>query len=545
MKKSVWVALAIAVSIFGSHSCNERYRFRSNYRDVNSLLHDSVNLSKKPFLKAHTKDGSVVIFSDKWMVDTTLNVVIGNGTNYDFNRKVTYDGPINLSINEVVIFETNVKLREPERSRIAGLTILTGLDLLVTGLCVANPKACFGSCPTFYLSNNTGIHSASAEGFSNAISPSMEYTDIDALGQNNSCLDSLKITMKNEALETHCVKNVRVLAFPLSTGERVYHTPDDKFFLCENSYLVQTATGPEGDISGLLLAEDQCERLSFSSSDNMSSKEEIYLGFKIPVGSNLGLKISFRQTLMTTYLIYSALGYMGDEVGDIFTRMETDPMLKNNLEAGLKNELGEIDVYSWNETNKRWEFENKFYETGPIATNSQFIPLKIQSLSTDVKLKIVLNRGLWRIDYVGLTNIKKMVTPFELTPIEISTSSGPNMAALNAVHSTNRYLVSMPGEEYVFKFVIPEQARTNSDLFLLSRGYYLEWMREKWIKDKDLLKLRQMVQDPKAFLKSEAVNYKEYENTMEQVFWNSKVQQKIISNNRNEKGSSTFIDGQQ
>jgi hypothetical protein len=42
--------------------------------------------------------------------------------------------------------------------------------------------------------------------------------------------------MKNEALETHCVKEVKLLAYPIKNEERIYHTPSNDFFLCENHH---------------------------------------------------------------------------------------------------------------------------------------------------------------------------------------------------------------------------------------------------------------------------------------------------------------------
>ena len=82
----------------------------------------------------------------------------------------------------------------------------------------------------------------------------------------------------------------------------------------------------------------------------------------------------------------------------------------------VKNELGEIDIYAWNEQKNDWELQNGFYETGPIATNRQFIPMRNAASSPKVRLKIVLNKGLWRIDYVGLTNIQTKIKPIEIEP---------------------------------------------------------------------------------------------------------------------------------
>ncbi|MBL0072438.1 MAG: hypothetical protein IPP34_11780 [Bacteroidetes bacterium] len=61
-------------------------------------------------MKAHLKNGTVCILKDSWAIDTTLNTVGGNGTQYDFNRQQTFQGYINIPIDSVAIFETNSKL---------------------------------------------------------------------------------------------------------------------------------------------------------------------------------------------------------------------------------------------------------------------------------------------------------------------------------------------------------------------------------------------------------------------------------------------------
>jgi hypothetical protein len=143
-------------------------------------------------------------------------------------------------------------------------------------------------------------------------------------------------------------------------------------------------------------------------------------------------------------------------------------------------------------------------------------------------LKIILNKGLWRIDYVALTNIKEKVKPIEISPNSILNKKKIDNFALSAINNPDKYLISMPGSEYKFNFILPN-TNTDYELFLYSKGYYLEWMREHWIKDKDLLKLNQMVNNPKKYLQEEAKNYKRYETTMEQEFWNSKIDTKTFS----------------
>lgn len=528
MKKIIIYILTITTATFGIQAC-KTYYFRSNYKDTNSLIHATNNIQTKPYLKAHLKNGDVCILRDSWIVDTVTNVLTGTGTKYNFNRIKISEGSISIPIDSVAIFETNKKIKNPEAGRIAALSILAGLDVIAGIICISNPKACFGSCPTFYINENDNFHYADAEGFSNAISPSLEYYDIDALDNKPLFQNTFSITMKNEALETHCVNDVKLLAYPRKKGERVYQSPTNDFYLCENNYSLTHASANEGDITTLLKNEDRQERFSFSDENNLSSKEEVFLTFNnVKNADKLGLVLNFRQTLMTTYFIYSAMGYMGDEVGDIFAKMEMNKETKEKLKGGIKKELGNIDIYLWNEQKNDWELQNGVYETGPIAINRQFIPLQHLSSSSKIKLKLVLNKGLWRIDYVALTNIKDKVKPIEITPTNILNKGKVDNTALLEIKNPEKYLISMPGSEYKFNFTLPS-ADTDYELFLYSKGYYLEWMREHWLKDKDLLKLKQMVDNPKKYLMVEAKNYKRYETTMEHEFWNSKIDTKTFS----------------
>jgi hypothetical protein len=526
-KKILLSVLAVVIVILASHSC-ATYNFRFNYRNVNNLIHETNYLLTKPYLKAHLKNGDVCILSDSWEVDTVSNVLTGNGTKFNFNRARVFEGAISILIDSVAIFETNTKILKPEAGRITALSILAGLDVVVGLICLSNPKACFGSCPTFYINENDNFHYADAEGFTNAISPSMEYYDIDALNNTTLSQNTFSITMKNEALETHCVNDVKLLAYPRKMGERVYQSPANDFYLCENNYPLTHAKGDDGDITTLLKNDDKHERFSFSDGSNLSCKEEIILTFdNVLNADDLGLIMNFRQTLMTTYLFYSAMGYMGDHVGDIFAILETDQEMRNKFDATTK-ELGQIDIYAWNERINDWEIQDGFYETGPIAINKQFIPLKNFSFNSSVRLKLVLNKGLWRIDYVALTNIKKKVKPIEIAPGSILNKGIPDKTALAEILNPEKHLISMPGSAYKFNFTLPDQ-NTDYELFLYSKGYYLEWMREHWIKDKDLLKLKQMVDNPRKYLRDEAKSYKLYEAAMEQEFWNSKIDTKTFS----------------
>ncbi|MEO6130331.1 MAG: hypothetical protein ABIQ02_00680 [Saprospiraceae bacterium] len=501
--------------------------FRSIYRDANTLMHETQNLRTKPFLKAHLKNGDVYVLTNAWTIDTLTQIVSGNGVTYDFNRQQISEGFISVPIDSVAIFESNQKLHGA--NGIGGLAILTGLDVVMTIICLTVPKACFGSCPTFYLNENDNFHYSNAESFSNAICPSMEYGDIDALNNDQPSNGRFSITMKNEALETHCVNEVKLLVYPRHAGERVYHSPQDDFYLCRNIILADQAQAAEGNVSSLLQYEDLNERFSFADDHNLNSREDIYLEFKdVNTTDPLGLIVSFRQTMMTTYFIYSAIGYMGDQVGDVFAGIENHPETRKKLAGGLKKELGKIDIYTWDSQKQDWVFQNGLYETGPIAVNKQLIPILNSSHESKVRVKMVLNKGLWRIDYVALTEIIKKINPLTVPADEILKKGKMDPEALRAMSDSTRYLISMPGDEYKFSFTLPE-VECDYEIFLYAKGYYLEWMREHWIKDKDLSKFKEMMLNPSQYLKDEAANYKLYETSMEQEFWDSKIDTKTIS----------------
>ncbi len=527
IKKYFLYILTIGIAIIAIQSCRTYY-FRTNYEDANSLMHDTKNLLTKPFLKAHLKNGDICILRDNWDIDDKENMVLGYGHQYDFNRKLVIQGAINIHFDSVAIFETNGKILNPEAGRVTALSLMAGLDVVVGFICLTNPKACFGSCPTFYINENDNFHYADAEGFSNAISPSMEYFDIDAINKPKIINQDFSITMKNEALETHCVNDVKILAYPIEDGERVYQSPTNDFYLCKNLYPLTYAKANEGNITTLLMNPDKQERFSLSDENNLSSKEEIFLTFdNVENSKDIGLNLHFRQTMMTTYLFYSAMGYMGDNVSDVFAILESDEKMRNMFDATTK-ELGGIECYVWNEKTNNWDVQPKINETGPIAINKQFVPLLNTQFSKKVKIKLVLNKGLWRLDYASLTNINKPVKPIELSPTVIYNKGKKDERALSDIKSPKKYLISMPGSEYKFNFTLPK-ANTEYEFFLYSKGYYLEWMREHWLKDKDFIKLKQMVYQPKKYLQEEAKNFKKYESKMELEFWNSKIDTKTFS----------------
>lgn len=533
MKKYIVLILSIITILVIFNSCYQtNHQFRKNYNDHKSLLYSTNNGKVTPYLKIHFKNGEVCIFEDYWKIDSDENVIYGYGSLYDYNRNRINQGQLSFNIDSIAIFETNDLTDNPVQQLYTYYGALLVGNLAVTIYCRLNPKSCFGSCPTFYLDKKDNLHYADAEGFSSAVLPSLEYGDVDALEKIYMKDDKFNLTLKNEALETHYIKNISLYTFQIQENQRVFHSKfeneNDKFYLCENTYSLTSASDEVKDITNELKHIDKFERFSLSDSNNLLSKEEIILNFDdIKNTKNLGMQIHFRQSLMTTYFFYSMLDYLGNDITDYFVKFENEKDLSNKFKSFF-DVLGGIDVYTWNESQNDWRFVKSLKETGPIAINKQFLDLKLDRQSNEnLKVKLVLNKGYWRIDYVSLTNIIKEVQPEIISPNQLLNNNVNEVSKLAKLNNQDEYLVTMPADEYLLEFDLPKKEQYY-EFFLFSKGYYLEWLRPEWTESRDLLRLNEMVNNPKRYLKKEAKSFKEYESKMEDEFWNSRIDNKTL-----------------
>ena len=503
-------------------SC-QHYFFRTTYDSANEMLNRSKETKIKPFLKAHFKNGEVVIFENEWEMDSSQQYITGQGTHYDVYRKTPTYGPQKVSISMVSLFETNERLKNPEMGRIGALTVIGAADLAVGIFCIINPKACFGSCPTFYLNPNSNYHHSDAEGFSSAILPRLAYSDADALPELPATFN-LEITMKNEAMETHVVRGVRLKVFPKEDGKTVLQSQDHRFYSVKNGLKPVKAEGHEGDLLPALLAADRFERFSLAHPNSMKHRETIDLEFESNARASLGLQLHFRQTLMSTFLFYSAMDDMGDQFSDFFAEMESKggPLLKRFQR--IQKELGGIDVSVWDEEMGKWVFAGTFGEFGPIAIENQLLRLPKFKAHQRVKVRLSMNQGLWRLDAARLCTVEKEVEPLVLQPTELRDRYSGKSEQLP---SAEKPLVTNPGRQVIWKFSLPS-AGNQWVAFLESEGYYLEWSRSEWVKDKNIARLTQMGVAPESYFRKNAKAYKEYEKTMEREFWDSRYSEKQV-----------------
>lgn len=214
MKFMAVVSLALAVA------CIHRVERRIVQPDRAATLD-----GRSAYLKAHLKNGSVYLLS-AWHADSGGRVISGTGQLFDVNRAPVDSGTFRFPSDSVALFETNV-LRTSGAT--TALTVMAGVTAVIAGICATNPKTCFGSCPTFYAPDSSGLAVLQAEGFSASIAPALEATDVDMLYASHPSQREFTIHVTNEALETHVIRRANLLALPRPSGGRVFATAGGAF----------------------------------------------------------------------------------------------------------------------------------------------------------------------------------------------------------------------------------------------------------------------------------------------------------------------------
>lgn len=507
--KSTVIFLMILCALFAG--CHPQVAKRTLTQPENIQTVDG----KLPYLKAHLHNGDVYVFLKNWVVNPGQKTVSGQSLKLNAQREFVQKSRISLAIDSVAIFETNQMHPAPA---IGGLSLISGISAIMTGMCAANPKACFGSCPTFYASDSTSSK-LQAEGFSASITPALEASDIDALYHAHPDSRQFEITMKNEAIETHVVRHVDVLSVPRLKGNRVFSTPNGTFYQTRQIIVPDHCFAPEGDCVEQITAFDGMERFSPTDSTDVAAKETLDIPFKTVPNGPLGLVIAARQTLLSTYIFYQGLSYLGTSAGAWMASLERgDPVAWQGFH-NLGNMLGGIEVQIKN-PDGQWATVGEVTEAGPLATDIRVVPLLgLQTDSLTVRLR--LTKGHYRIDHIALATLGDEVHPIRLHPKQVRHFGQNDPVAKQALLDSTQTLIAMPGDVYTLMYELPRDFE-NHELFLESRGYYIEWMRQEWLAEENALYAAHMLLAPDLALRLMAPKFKKVESQMEPIFWSSR-----------------------
>jgi hypothetical protein len=467
-------------------------------------------------LKAHLRNGDVVVFSHYRILDDGR--VEGVGRRLDPNRALLEEGDLTVPIDSVATFEAD---RIATTGAVAPLAVLTVATAGLGVYCLSNTKACFGSCPTFYATVGDSA-ALLAEGFSASIAPSLEAADLDHLYRLRPHGRVVEITMRNEAPETHVVRYAHLVAARRPPGSRVFAEPTGELRVAEALLPPTTCVWSGGSCLPLVRAVDQREWHSTADSLDLAARETLGVSFTILDSAEYGLVIGSRQSLLPTYLLYQGLAYLGSHVGDWMARLERGDAVARTAAGGLGRILGGIEVLRRDAAGEREVATVS--ESGPLAVDYKLIPLgRLEPGPLDLSLR--LTRGMWRIEYLALARLGGRPATVRIGPTAVLDRDGrPDRDARDRLRDTVRALTTMRGDAYTLRFALPGPA-DHYELFLATRGYYLEWMRTEWLAEEDPARAARMFLDPRGTLRELAPAFKRVEPMLEDAFWRSRYVQ--------------------
>jgi len=467
-------------------------------------------------LKAHMRSGDLYVLTGWQVTDST--VLDGTGVRYDARRVRQDSGDVSLPVDSIALLETNVAEAHYPFG-LQGLGFMTVVYGAISAACLADPKSCFGSCPTFYVEGGPR-NLPQAEGFSASIARVLEATDVDALYGARPNGRQFALVMRNEAQETHVVRSIRLRAVPRPAGGRVFATADGGYYTARRIASPAACAALEGDCLAAVRALDTLERRSLTDSSDLAARETVELEFPAVPGP-AGVVLAARHTFVSTYVFYQTLAYMGRAAGEWFALLERMGPDRMPQALGLVKALGGIDIAVL-DADGSWRTIGTYDEAGPIATDVQIFPLGDSHPSArPVRVRLRMARGSWRLGYVALAGGAAAAPSLTLEPVAVERGGIVDRAALEALADTRRYLTTFPGDAYRIVFRLPEDYGTY-ELFLESRSYYYEWIRNEWLAEENPLMVALGLADPGEALRRMAGPFKQVEPRMEALFWQSR-----------------------
>ena len=275
---------------------------------------------------------------------------------------------------------------------------------------------------------------------------------------------------------------------------------------------------PEGDCGEALRAVGGADRVSPADDGDLAVRERVELRFPAARGRS-GVAIGARQTLLSTFLFYQTMAYVGPGAGAFLAALERGGPEAGRRALGMAQVLGGIDV-EVAEGEGPWRAIGSFDEAGPIAGDLRVLPFEGAGVSP-LRVRLRLARGHWRLDAVALAHLGAPMAAIRLEPAAVEREGQRDAGARASLVNGDRYLVTHAGDSYRLTFRLPPSDRP-LELFLESEGFYYEWMRSEWLAWENPQMAALALVDPAEALRRLAPAYKAEEPHLERAFWASR-----------------------
>ena len=148
-------------------------------------------------------------------------------------------------------------------------------------------------------------------------------------------------------------------------------------------------------------------------------------------------------------------------------------------------------------TKEGWQLIEKIKTVGPMAMRDIVVPLNLENVEHDGKVKIKMETGFmfWEVDYVGIDYSKNVEINTEfLSPTTAFDHKGIDITQRLNRPDENYFTQPNIGDEAIVNFsVTPCNQNQSQSLFLQNKGYYNYIRNYKGLPDVDYLKSFQEV----------------------------------------------------
>ncbi len=430
-------------------------------------------------VKAHLADGSTVVFLSGVTVDS--QAVRGNGNRYSLTLRDS-SAVTSIPLDSIVGMESFEQATNAATSLIVSV-LATGVLAVGTGLAAI---AIFGSCPTVYA-DSAGTARLQAEGFSYSIAPIFESRDVDRLRIVPAADGSVRLEVRNEALETHYLNHLELLAVTHAPNETALVDELNRLVVVADQRSLATAIDRRGrNVARTLAAEDghvySTDARTMRQAGLTDLEDWIELTAPAPPGADsVAIVLRLRNSLLNTTLLYDvmlgdpgarSLDWVGKDLKQVGPALAVAQWYQQRMGMNVAVSDGH-----------QYRVVAHLRDTGPIAWKDVAIVVPVVTPGS-VRVRLSFPMDNWRVDRVAVAGRFRRVSPVVIPLAEVREGTTLNPTALASMRNADgRYLRTSPGQRFTAVFRPDAGTAGERTYFLAAQGYYVEWMRPNWLRD--------------------------------------------------------------